>query len=379
MIIQSKRVWCANNFNQLQIELEDGKIKAIYPYGSKEVDVDYGDDRILPGFIDVHTHGGYGFDTNDGQQEGLRYWAKHLPIDEGVTSFLPTTITQSESVLTNALKNVCDVVESGYEGAEILGVHFEGPYLDMKYKGAQPPEYILDADLDQFKRYQEVANGLIKYITLAPEHDKDFALTRYCSEHGVVVSLGHSSSDYKTAVMAVANGAKSMTHVYNGMSGYGHRELGLVGAAFRIRDIYGEAICDGHHSSVDALNNFFRIKGAEHVIMISDSLRPKGLASGEYTSGGASIVVGEDGLAKLKGTNTIAGSTLRINKGLQVLIEKALVDVASAINSCTLNPAKVLRVDDHKGKIVVGYDGDITVLNSNYDVVQTYVKARAVK
>lgn len=379
MIIQSKRVWCANNFNQLQIELEDGKIKGIYPYGSKQVDVDYGNDRIFPGFIDVHTHGAYGFDTNDGQEDGLRYWTKHLPIDEGVTSFLPTTITQSEEVLTRALRNVGKVVENGYEGAEILGVHFEGPYLDMKYKGAQPPEYILDANKQQFEKYQDVANGLIRYITLAPEHDLDFALTRYCNQHGVVVSMGHSNSDYHTAVMAVANGAKSMTHVYNGMTGYGHRELGLVGAAFRIRDIYGEVICDGHHSSVDALNNFFRIKGANHVIMISDSLRPKGLPVGEYTSGGAAIVVGQDGTAKLKGTNTLAGSTLRINKGLQVLIEKALVDVASAINACTINPATVLRIDDHKGKIAVGYDADITILNSDYDVVQTYVKARAVK
>ncbi len=379
MIIQSKRVWTANNFHSLQVEITDGKINGIYPYGTKEVDVDYGNDRVFPGFIDVHTHGAYGFDTNDGEEEGLRYWAKHLPIDEGVTAYLPTTITQSVEVLTNALKNVRKVVESGYEGAEILGVHFEGPYLDMKYKGAQPPEYILDANVEQFKQYQEVANGLIKYITLAPEHDKDFALTRYCSEHGVVVSMGHSNSDYHTAVMAVANGAKSMTHVYNGMTGYGHRELGLVGAAFRIRDIYGEAICDGHHSSVDALNNFFKIKGADHVIMISDSLRPKGLPVGEYTSGGAAIVVGEDGTAKLKGTNTLAGSTLRINKGLQVLIEQALVDVATAVNACTLNPAKVLGIDDHKGKIVVGYDADITILNSNYDVVQTYIKGQAVK
>ncbi|MDO4378267.1 MAG: N-acetylglucosamine-6-phosphate deacetylase [Erysipelotrichia bacterium] len=379
MIIQSKRVWVANNFNALQVEIEDGIIKAVYPYGFQHADIDYGNDRIFPGFIDVHTHGAYGFDTNDGEPDGLKYWSQHLPIDEGVTAFLPTTITQSEEVLTKAVKNVKNVVDEGYSGAEILGIHFEGPYLDMKYKGAQPPQFILDADVEQFKRYQKAAGGLIKYITLAPEHDRQFSLTRYCSQNGVVVSLGHSSSTYETAVLAVANGAKSMTHVYNGMTAYGHRELGLVGAAFRIRDTFGEMICDGHHSTVDALNNYFKVKGADYAVMISDSLRPKGLPSGEYTSGGASITVDDEGLAKLTGTNTIAGSTLRINKGLQVLIEKALVEVAFAVNSCTINPARLLGVADRKGKIAVGYDGDITVLNDNYDVVQTYIKGEAVK
>lgn len=379
MIIQSKRVWAANNFNALQVEIVDGVIKGIYPYNLKPVDVDYQNDRILPGFIDVHTHGAYGFDTNDGEAEGLRNWTKNLPKDEGVTAFLPTTITQSEEVLTHAVANVKNVVNEGYEGAEILGIHFEGPYLDMKYKGAQPPQFILDSDVEQFKRYQNAAGGLIKYITLAPEHDKDLALTKYCAETGVVVSLGHSASTYETAVLATVNGARSMTHVYNGMTAYGHRELGLVGAAFRIRDTYGEMICDGHHSTVEALNNYFRIKGSDYSVMISDSLRPKGLPSGEYTSGGESITVDEDGLAKLTGTNTIAGSTLRINRGLQVLIEKALVDVATAINSCTINPARLLRVDNRKGKISVGYDGDITILNDNYDIVQTYVKGKATK
>lgn len=379
MIIQSKRVWAANNFNALQVEIVDGVIKGIYPYNLKPVDVDYQNDRILPGFIDVHTHGAYGFDTNDGDADGLRNWTKNLPKDEGVTAFLPTTITQSEEVLTHAVANVKNVVNEGYVGAEILGIHFEGPYLDMKYKGAQPPQFILDSDVEQFKRYQNAAGGLIKYITLAPEHDKDLALTKYCASTGVVVSLGHSASSYETAVLATVNGARSMTHVYNGMTAYGHRELGLVGAAFRIRDTYGEMICDGHHSTVEALNNYFRIKGADYSVMISDSLRPKGLPSGEYTSGGESITVDKDGLAKLTGTNTIAGSTLRINRGLQVLIEKALVDVATAINSCTINPARLLRVDNRKGKISVGYDGDITILNDNYDIVQTYVKGKATK
>ena len=137
MIIQSKKVWVLGNWLEAQIEIEEGKIKAILPYDAKKADKDYGEKRIVPGFIDIHTHGAYGFDTNDAEEEGLRNWMKNIP-QEGVTGILPTTITQSEEVLTKAVANVAKVVEEGYEGAEILGIHFEGPYLDMKYKGAQP-------------------------------------------------------------------------------------------------------------------------------------------------------------------------------------------------------------------------------------------------
>ncbi len=377
MIIQSKKVWVANQFVPLQIEIEGTKIINVYPYQTKKVDKDYAEKRIVPGFIDIHTHGAYGFDTNDGEEEGLRNWIKRIP-EEGVTSILPTTVTQMPNVLENALRNVAKVVEDGYEGAEILGVHFEGPYLDMEYKGAQPPEAIAKPTISQFKRYQECAKGLIKYITIAPEHDDDFALIKYLHETGVVVSIGHSSATYEQALLAIANGATSMTHVYNGMTGYHHRKLGIVGAAFRVRDVYGEIICDGCHSTFAALNNFFTAKGRDYSIMISDSLRAKGCPpNGNYTLGGHDIVIGEDGLARIKGTDTIAGSTLRINKGLKFLVEDALLPFDVALNSCTINPARCLRVDDRKGKLVAGYDADLVVLEDNYNVYQTYCLGKA--
>lgn len=376
MIIQSKQVWIAGQFLAMQLEVNDGKITDILPYGTKEADEDYGEKRILPGFIDVHTHGAYGFDTNDAEPEGLRDWMKRIP-EEGVTAILPTTVTQMPEVLTEALRNVAAVVKEGYEGAEILGVHFEGPYLDMEYKGAQPPEAIAAAAVEQFKMYQEAAEGLIKYITMAPEHDRNFALTRHCRETGVVVSMGHSSATYEQAMLGIANGATSMTHVYNGMTPYHHRKPGLVGAAFRVRDIYGEIICDGCHSHLAALNNYFQAKGRDYGIMVSDSLRAKHCPpGGSYQLGGHDIEIGEDGLARLKGTDTIAGSTLNMNKGLKILVEKALVPLDAAINSCTLNPARCLGVDERKGKLVVGYDADIVVLEDNYDVVQTYCRGK---
>ena len=374
MIIQSKKVWIADQFTPAQLELEDGIIKEIYPYNEKEVTKDYGDLRILPGFIDIHCHGAYGFDTNDANPEGLRKWAKGI-VDEGVTSFLATTLTQSEEVLTNAVSNVAKVVEEGYEGAEILGFHFEGPYLNKAHKGAQPEEYCVKPNIEQFKRYQKAAHGLIKYITMAVENDEDYALTKYCSQNNVVVSIGHSNATYEQAVQAYAHGARSMTHVYNAMTPFTHRANGLVGGALRIRNMYGEIICDGNHSTLAALNNFFTSKGPDYSIMITDSLMCKGFPVGtKFDFGGQEVVIYPDGSAHLVEAGNLAGSTLNVNKGLKILIEDALVPVNYAINACTSNPARCLHVDDRKGTIGVGYDADLVVLDRDYEVVQTYCK-----
>ncbi len=377
MILQSRRVWLGGQFFPAQLLVEEGVIKRVYPYGERKAEEDYGDLRLLPGFIDVHTHGAYGFDTNDGEEEGLRNWMRRIP-EEGVTAILPTTVTQMPEVLTKAVANVAKVVREGYEGAQILGIHFEGPYLDMEYKGAQPPEAIAKANVEQFKQYQEAAEGLIKYITLAPELDEDFTLTRYCRDTGVVVSMGHSAADYEQALMGVANGATSMTHVYNGMTPYHHRKQGLVNGAFRIREIFGEVIGDGCHSDVNALNVFFTTKGRDYGMMVSDSLRAKHCPpGGNYSLGGHAIEIGEDGLARLKGTDTIAGSTLRMNQGLRILVEEALVPFDTALNACTANPARCLRVDDRKGYLRAGYDADIVILDERYNVVQTYCRGQA--
>lgn len=377
MRIQGKKMWIAGQFMAAQLLIEEGVIRQVLPYGAKEADEDYGDNRVLPGFIDIHTHGAYGYDTNDARPEGLREWMRRIP-EEGVTSILPTTVTQMPDVLTAAVASVAKVVEEGYEGAQILGIHFEGPYLDMDYKGAQPPEAIAVPSVEQFQMYQEAAKGLIRYITLAPEHDPDHRLTRYCASNGVAVSMGHSSASYEKALLGIANGATSMTHVYNGMTPYHHRNPGLVGTALRVRDIYGEVICDGCHSHLAALNNFFTAKGRDYAIMVSDSLRAKHCPpGGNYQLGGHDIEIGEDGLARLKGTDTIAGSTLQMNRGLQVLIEKAGVPVDAAINACTINPARCLGVDDRKGKICAGYDADLVVLDRDYSVIQTYCKGKA--
>lgn len=379
MIIAGKHVWIADRFMPAKIYVEDGVICRVSSYsyednGAEKIDQDFGDNYIYPGFIDIHTHGSYGYDTNDGEPEGLRNWVKNVT-EEGVTAILPTTVTQMPEVLTKAVANVATVVKEGYEGAEILGIHLEGPFIDSSKKGAQPEEAIVKPSVDQFIKYQEAAEGLIKYITLSPEHDEDFALTRYCSTNNVTVSAGHSSAEFETMLYAIANGVSSMTHVYNGMTGLHHREPGMVGAALILDEFYGEIIGDGMHVSKEAVKLFFDRKGKDHAILITDSLRAKHCPrGGVYDLGGHEIEINEDGLALLKGTNTIAGSTLSMNKGLRFLIEEAGVTPSQAINAATLNPARVLKVYDRKGRIAAGYDADITVLDRDYEVIGTYCK-----
>ena len=373
MILQSKRVWVLNEWMEAQVEISDGKIAAVHPYGTYAADRDYGDRRIVPGFIDVHTHGAYGFDTNDADPEGLRRWAKSI-VSEGITGFLPTTITQSEEVLTKALKNVANVVREGYEGARILGIHFEGPYLDQKFKGAQPEQYCVSPDLEQFKRYLEASEGLIRIVTMACEHDEGYRLTRFLCEKGIVPSLGHSSATFDQAVMAFANGARSVTHVYNGMAPYHHREPGIVGASFRFRNVFGEIICDGNHSTWAALNTFFTNKGPDYGVMITDSLQVKGLPAGTRTLfGGNLIELYEDGSAHLVGAGNLAGSTLKVNQGLRNLVEMAGLPWQTAINSCTINPARLIGMEASKGSVTAGKDADIVVLGDDYSVEDVYV------
>lgn len=378
MILQSRRVWIVDGFFACQIEINPttGTIEAVWPYGQKDVDEDYGDKRIVPGFIDVHTHGAYGWDTNDGTPEGLRKWVKNIT-KEGVTSLLPTTITQSEEVLTKALTNVASVVKEGYEGADILGVHLEGPYLDQVYKGAQPEQYCVPASVAQFMRYQKASDNLIKYVTLATEHDANYALTHYLVSQGIVVSQGHSGATYEQAMMGIANGAMCMTHVYNGMSPFKHREPGLVGAAFRFQDVYGEIITDGNHSHLASIYTFFQAKGPNFGVLVTDSLMVKSLPTGTKVKfGGNEIELMPDGSAHLCSTGNLAGSTLNVNKGLQIVVEQAGVPFLSAINACTINPARMLGVDDRKGSIQAGKDADLVVLEDNYDVAMTWTRGK---
>jgi N-acetylglucosamine-6-phosphate deacetylase len=384
MILQSTRVYIINDWlpAQVAISAASGRIEGIHPYGTKPVDMDFNDLRIVPGFIDVHTHGAYGFDTNDGDKAGLRRWLQNI-VSEGVTGLLPTTVTQSEEVLTKTLRNVAEVARAQEKepdsapGARILGIHLEGPYLDKACKGAQPEAYCEVPDPAQCRRYWDASDRRIRIVTLAIEHDKDYRLTRSLNEMGIVPSLGHSSASYEQAVMAFANGARSVTHVYNGMAPFHHRDPGIVGASLRFHNVYGEIICDGLHSDWAAVHAFFACKGTDCGVMVSDSMRVKGMPAGTRALfGGNRIELYEDGSAHLVDSGKLAGSTLKMHEGLRNLVEKAGVPWQTAINSCTINPARLIGMEDRKGSIRTGKDADLVVLRDDYSVAATFVCGR---
>jgi len=372
MLLKSKRVWLDGLFHPAIIEIENQKIINILEYSDKDVDYDYGSLRIIPGMIDVHCHGGYGFDTNDATA-GLLDWCQKLP-NEGITAFCPTTVTQSEEVLLKALANVAYHYENGYEGSEILGIHLEGPFLDINHKGAQPEQHIIKPSIAQFEKFDMAAKGLIKIVTLAAEKDIDFELSKYCFDKGIRVSLGHSGATYEQALLAFQNGVTGTTHCYNGMSDALHRDPNIPSAVIEIDNCYSELICDGQHVAPSIMKQFIKAKNNNHILMIDDALCTKCCPPGDYELGGQKVEVRENGLCYIKGTDTISGGTMKFNEGLKFLIEELDISWQTVIKMASLNPATYLGVEDRKGKLAYGYDADIVVLNDDYEVNATFLK-----
>ena len=371
MIIQSKNVWYKDEFIPAQIVINDGKITSILGYQEKDVDFDYGNNRIIPAFYDLHCHGYLGFDTNDANKEGLKNWLIEIK-KEGVAGICPTTVTQSKEVLTNALRNVAEVKKENPKGAQILGIHFEGPYLCKEYKGAQNENYIIESSEQEMKEYIDASDNLIRIITLAPEIENNFNLIPFLAKHNINVSIGHSNATYEIAKKAIENGAKGFTHTFNAMSPFKHREVGVVGASLLIDEAYSEIICDGYHVNKEALELFFRVKPKDKIIMVSDALMAKGLKQGSKLDfGGQQITINEDGTCRLN-DNTLAGSTLALNKGLKMLVEELHLEFEDAIKTCTINPMNYLGYKE-KGLIEKGYDANITIIDDDYNVIDTYV------
>jgi N-acetylglucosamine-6-phosphate deacetylase len=370
MIVQSKKVFIAEQFIPAQIRVDNGKISKISPYGQTNPDIDYGSKLIVPGFIDIHTHGMGGYSTDDPSPEGLVRWLKALP-SEGVTSFLPATTTQSRQTTINALKNIAMVKNQRHTGAEIIGIHLEGPFLDQEYKGMHMSEFLRVPSVEEFIDYQGASNNLIRYITVACEHDKDFSLIRYASRNGVTVSIGHSGADFESAMLALANGASSFTHSFNAMKALHHREPGVVGALLS-SDAFAEVIADGHHVHPSVVKILFNSKNRSKIILVTDSIGVKGLPKGVYNISNVKISLDEHGTARNFGTNTIAGSSLRMNEGVRFLVEHASVSIEHAIIAATLNPAKAIRIEERKGQIRYGNDADLTVIDNDFSVVATY-------
>ncbi len=367
MKIQSKRIYLAGTFMPGIIDMADEKIRRILPYNSVGVDHDYGDMMIIPGMIDVHCHGGIGVDTNDGDEPGMIAWSKSL-LQEGITSFCPTTVTDSVEKLKTAVAVVAKIIEEKSYGAQMVGIHLEGPYVNVEKKGAQPPQHILKPDIDTFKQINDAAKNNIRIVTLAPELDENMELTRYLASNKIQVALGHSSANFEQGRHAVANGANGITHCYNAMNPLHHRDPSLVGLAMNLDDIFVEIIGDGNHVAWPALKALITARNNLNCVMVDDALAAKGCAPGVYQLGDYEVEVRDNGSCYIVGTQTLAGGSLKFNKGLSNLINKALIPIPTAINMVTINPARYLKIDDFKGKIQAGYDGDLVVLKDDYSI-----------
>ncbi|MBR0165163.1 MAG: N-acetylglucosamine-6-phosphate deacetylase [Lachnospiraceae bacterium] len=377
MIISGRRVFIDGAFVPAQLKTEHGRITAVEARGKDEADVDYRDARIVPGFVDVHCHGAFSCDAGHGKEEEIRTWAKKI-VPEGVTTFLATTLTAKEDVLTAALRAVAAAKKKhrpGADGADIAGIHLEGPFLNAAYKGAQPEDAIVAPDIGMFERLFMASEGLIRIVTLAPECDEGLSLTRYLAEKGIVVSVGHSAATCAQVEQAVQAGAKSITHTFNAQSPFHHREAGVAGAALAMGDLYSEIICDLRHVSKEALRIFFKCKDRDRTVMVTDALLCKGSAPGEvFEFGPHRIAVDADGCARIEGTDTLAGSTLRMDEGLRNLTKTAKIPFADALMSATANPAALIGMGDRIGAIRNGYDADLCILGEDDSVQDVWCK-----
>lgn len=333
----------------------------IHKYSPDEK-IDANGNYVFPGFIDIHIHGAGGFDTMDGTAEALENISKTIAT-KGVTGFLPTTMTMDKSSILAALDNVRNAMENGVSGAEILGVHMEGPFINVEKMGAQNPEYIMKPDYDLVKDYLDI----IKIITLAPEEDENHEFIKKLNED-VVLSIGHTNASYEQAMDAIENGISHATHTFNAMTPLNHRSPGVIGAVMNT-DISCELIADCIHVHPGAFNVLIKVKGDEKVILVTDSMRAGCIKEGIYDLGGQEVIV-KDGAARLR-TGSLAGSVLTLNVALKNIVENTDLNFSQAANMICQNPANLLGLGDSKGSISIGKDADFAILNEEYKVEKT--------
>lgn len=326
--------------------------------------------KIIPGFIDVHIHGAGGADTMDGTPEALRMMATHLP-QEGTTSFLATTMTQSPENIVNALQNAASYQEThNYRGeAEVIGLHLEGPFINPAKKGAQPEEYVLEPNISVFQDWQNEAGGTIKLVTVAPEMPNGMEFVKYLAANEVTASIGHTDSTYADVKDAVAAGATQVTHLYNGMRGLHHREPGTAGAALLFEELKVELISDGIHICPEMIQLAIQAKGTDGALLITDAMRAKCLKNGLYELGGQPVIVG-DGKATLE-DGTLAGSILKMIDSVKNMLSFTDLNLHDVIKLASVNPAKQARVFNRKGSITVGKDADVVILNNDINIEMT--------
>jgi N-acetylglucosamine-6-phosphate deacetylase len=353
--------------------VEEGLIKAIIPDGMVQHHLPANElhfpetSYLLPGLIDLHVHGVANHDVMDASEAALHAISDTLA-QEGVTGFLATTMTAPNKEIENVLAVIASASER-QNGAALFGVHLEGPFISKSKIGAQQAEAIQVPDSDLVHRWQKIANGKIKLVTLAPELPEAIQLIKDLKEMGVVASIGHTNATFEETLEAIAAGCQYATHLFNAMRGMQQREPGAAGALLLSDKVNAELIVDGFHLHPAIIDLAFRVKSKERLLLVSDAMRAKCMQDGEYELGGQTVYV-EKGKATLA-DGTLAGSTLRLPQALKKIMEYTNCPLETAVQMASLNPARILGLSQRKGSIEVGKDADLVVMNDKFEVLFT--------
>ena len=361
MIIKNGNVFCeSGKFEKKDLYIKEDKIAE--SSDSEEV-IDAGGCYVIPGLTDIHFHGCVGYDFCDGTEESIQKIADY-ELANGVTTICPASMTLSEDALMKIYKAAKDYHSD--TGAELVGINMEGPFISVENKGAQNPKHIHRPDADMFYRLQEAAGGLIKLVDIAPEKEGAMECIEKLSSD-VTVSIAHTAADYETAQEAFDKGARQVTHLYNGMKPFHHRNPGVIGASCDRSDVMVELITDGIHSHSGTVRTTFKMFGDDRIIIISDSMMACGLSDGQYTLGGLDVTV-KGSKATLTKEGNIAGSVTNLMDCVRCAVKNMNIPLGSAIKCAAVNPAKAIGIYDRFGSLDVGKVANIVLLDENLDI-----------
>lgn len=325
---------------------------------------------VSPGFIDVHIHGAGGKDTMDGELSDLRTISEALA-ESGVTAFLPTTMAMGKEKIYKALDTVRSASLENFKGAKILGAHLEGPFISRKRKGAHDGNHIIKPDFQFIENYLDI----IKIITIAPEEDPGFRFIKEAAKRGIVLSMGHTDSDYETAMEAVRNGISSATHMFNAMPAFHHRAPGAAGAVLN-SDVSFELIADTLHIHPALFKILLNAKGRGRMILITDAMRACGMESGCWDLGGQDVNVDNNSARLADGT--LAGSILTLDRAVFNILKHTDLEIHEAVALASLNPARLIKMDSTKGSIEKGKDADLIIFDESIEVDLTISEGRII-
>lgn len=359
------KILTENNIIEDKILLFDDKIIGFCDKVEENIEtIDAKGLYVSPGLIDIHVHGSCNHDVMDKSVTSIKTIGNGIKAN-GVTSFLPTTMTMSKEDIYEALDTIRESINIKYDGAQILGAHLEGPFINSKYKGAQSDKFIQPPNFPFIEEYVDV----IKIISYAPEVDDNFNFTKEIKDKtDITLSIAHTNATYEEAKLAIKFGASNITHLFNAMTPLNHRELGVVGAALT-SDVYCEIICDNIHVNPQLYQFVLNNKGKDKVILITDCMRAGCMADGKYDLGGQDVFV-KDGAARLS-TGNLAGSVLNLNKAVYNFIKNTNLSINEAINLASLNPAKSINMDKTKGSLDINKDADIALFDDEMNCYMT--------